>query len=158
MKKIIAILFAVAAVSVMADDYLYWMVDGNLTGYGGNWDSAGIRLNETSSYLTLYDAVTGDDVVDGLASDDQAKNGLYAQGVTDGYSYLVDLLWGGKTVATASFLADSDYMSSDLEMFPIRSPQVVSSFEATGVVPEPTSGLLSLFGLALLAIRRKKVA
>ena len=160
MKKLITILFAVAAASVMADEYLYWMVDENLTGYSGTWDSAGIRISQTDKYLTLYDGDTGVIDADGFASAAQAKNGMYAQyDVSSGYSYLVDLLWGGKTVAVAeSFIPNSDYTTTDMTMLPLQSPQVVSSFTATGAVPEPTSGLLSLFGLALLAIRRKKVA
>ena len=50
-----------------------------------------------------------------------------------------------------SAAALSDYFYQNAGSHGESSPFVVSA-----VVPEPTSGLLSLFGLAALALRRKR--
>lgn len=160
MKKIIAVLLAVSSMTAMAEtlNYLYWMV-GDDSGYGGTWNTAAIRKSGTDSYLTLVEGDAPYELGE-EATYAQATYGVYAKGVALGSDYLVDLFWDGTKVAYSSVftaVAGSDSVTSN-PMAPAVSAVSVDNFTATGAVPEPTSGLLSLFGLALLAIRRKKVA
>lgn len=157
MKKLIAAVAVALGVSAMAyDNYFYWMVDG--TGdYTWAWTGARISDNNGATYLALTDRWY--DSIGTVASKANAEAGVYASYATLGSTYLVELLWDDTAVAIAEIASGtvSDRSTTDLTMEP-KDPFRVSSFTATGVVPEPTSGLLSLFGLALLAIRRKKVA
>ena len=158
MKKLIAVMAAALGLSAMAyDNYFYWMVDD--TGdYSWVWTGARISGDNGDTYLALADSWFND--IGYEASKADAEVGVFSS-YTIGSSYLVELLWGDVAVAKATVASGSIQSSgsttTDLSMAP-KDPFRVGSFTATGVVPEPTSGLLSLFGLALLAIRRKKVA
>ena len=161
MKKLIAAMIAGFAMSAMAvDSYLYWMVDGlgTYADYWGVWTSARISLDEGSSYLTIYDRFYNDQ---GTKVDKgNAMKGVYAeiQSSVAG-SYLIELLWGDVTVATETGnISDlASYITTDLVMMPTEL-YGAHNFTRTGDVPEPTSGLLSLFGLAMLALKRRRSA
>ena len=162
MKRIVFAFIAALALDAMAtDSYLYWIVSD--TGdYDNTWEYARISGNDGNSYLNLYNGDTGAALTLGggtRATKTEAMDvGLYANiGSQLGSTYLVELLWGETTVATTSLDGGSlaSYLTSSL-LSPAGSPKAVGGFTATGVVPEPTSGMLSLFGLALLALRRRR--
>ena len=160
MKKLALVLMSAFALSAMAtDSYLYWMVAGK-GDYAGEWTAVRISPSgATDGYLSLYYGGAGSYLGE-TASYDYATSasGIYANlGSTLGSTYLVELLLDSTSVATAT-LNGSDigaYLTSSL-LSPVPSPMEVSGFTATGAVPEPTSGLLMLFGLAGLALRRKR--
>ena len=95
-------------------------------------------------------AVTGDQTVYGY---------LGVDGVLDGYEFQVQLYDVSKTLiaqnswtaASAIKDADGSWAISEV-MTPSTGVWTATNFEA---VPEPTTGLLMLFGLAGLALRRK---
>ena len=158
MKRLALILAVFCAFSALAtEQYLYWMVGG--TGdYSGTWDSVRMKESGEDSYLTLYSGGAGTSLgTEAQAAYATSVSGLYAAlGASIGSEYLVDLMWGDTAVATTTIGGSGldSYLTASL-LSPASSPLKVSGFAATGAVPEPTSGLLLLLGVAALAIRRK---
>ncbi len=175
MKKTIIKTVAVAAVALAAhsamaaaDSYLYWMVGDTVENlYHGidvssEWDYAKVRVGE-SSYLNWYNAGAttsgGDflDRIDGTHGTQAAYWGMLDQSATE--QTITFELWadgeGGATMVeylTQSIGALKDFIYTN------GSTSGATAYVLTGVVPEPTSGLLMLFGLAGLALRRKRRA
>ena len=159
MKRLALILAVFCAFSALAtEQYLYWMVSG-AGDYSGTWTA--VRMKETSSdsYLTLYSGGAGTELGTTASSAYATSvSGLYAAlGASIGSEYLVDLMWGDTAVATTTIGGSGldSYLTASL-LKPAGSPMEVSGFAATGAVPEPTGGLLVLFGAAVLALRRKR--
>lgn len=157
----LAIALVASASFATVDSYLYWMVDkakfGDTPAY---FDYATVSIDGGETYLNLYD---------GAESLDSGKAGSVEDGVywsTDAYyagydssdtfsTFLVELWVNGQSdsVGWQSYSAAGlgKYIAGGMNQ--VGSPLVVSQ-----VVPEPTSGLLSLFGLAALALRRRRRA
>ena len=179
-KLVAAVLAAFASSSVLAaaDSYLYWMVDSDAYNYldgtksavdykyarvnvGGTIDENGNVLDGTGTWLNPY--VGNSPVTDGSGPVDYltkaaATSGPLYWGVFDstlvaGSTFIFELFNESNEVVgwySASYgdLVNSIATGSD--------PSGSAVFRLTGVVPEPTSGLLSLFGLAMLALRRRR--
>ena len=184
MKKLIAacLLALSAQISTAADSYLWWQFPGGddlLAGQKRTWVEGtepdfssyrvGVMDNATGKnvdYLNIYNVNGGSDgtTVDALLAKDlgqaaSAKLGIYA---ADGYSYYIELVsdanvFVGRSVDTISY--------SEAKALSYIQTSVLKSESATGVwqptsftteqIPEPTSGLLVLLGLAGLALKRK---
>jgi MYXO-CTERM domain-containing protein len=162
-RKILAsLVFALAAHASFAavDSYLYWMVDDAKNQYNDSpisFNYATVSIDGT--YLNLYDGTTDLDSykagVDPVFGD--YSTGSYYAGYDSSVpfsTFLVEL-WinddtrvGWKTYSLSEL---GSYIAGGMNQ--VGSPLVVSQ-----VVPEPTSGLLSLFGLAALALRRRRRA
>ena len=163
--KMVTALFATLLAANMAkavDSYLYWMVDNNVTYQQNNtpvsWDYAKVKQGDT--YLSWYADYPAIPVADTLRAKDAGES----------------LYWGvvNTTATSSTFMfelwADADpsnpvgYLAAtyaDLQAFITDENGKTASagaYTLTGVVPEPTSGLLMLFGLAGLALRRKRRA
>ena len=154
MKKLIAMLVAVAAVStaVATDSYIYWMASERV----GDIDFAYAQLvaDNGSSKVEISDlysnegsATTHDSHVSGAWSESLATYGA-------GYNYYIELLnsnedvvWTGYQYSYADIVAKGGIYTKGV---PAGSPLDM------GAVPEPTSGLMMLLGLALLGLKRKK--
>ena len=150
-----AAVFALGSVVAAEDSYLYWMVSNahyyEEPGYSIQFDYATISVDDGTTYLSP--AVASDGTR--LSSDGGVYSGLFDS--VNVKSFLVELWDDNKDdrVGWMRYSASSlsDYFYQNAGAHGEGSPFVVSQ-----VVPEPTSGLLSLFGLAALALRRKKRA
>ena len=166
MKKTTLIAAAMLIAACARADYLYWMV---------NEDS---QSQDSVPFMYAKVAVSGEGVaeetylVDGFGNDEVLWSGfptpetgystapayfnLGSYGA-EGFSFAVELygvegdLVGRGDIKTFEQLRDFVY--GDMGHGGI-DPWVVSS---TAAVPEPTGGVLVLFGCALLALRRRRV-
>ena len=167
-----------AAVQSASADYLYCMIEG--ASYNDNrsvsFDYARLTTDGGYSYRTFY-VLSGDDSVQELNGYDgrsqklqsdrpdstssvggvgvYADIGSYETDYGDYTTFLFELLLGGEVVGNKGYnyseIAEYVYNTSDPLAKSASEPLVVSQ-----VIPEPTSALLLLFGLAGLAIRRRK--
>ena len=183
MKKLIAICAVALSMGAFADSYLYWMLDesSELSWTGSDKtttisaptynqvafavvDSSGNKVSD--SYLSLYNlngtAQTSPASVTAASGAALFANlGNYA---SSSYSYYIELLNDssvvGRSSESLSYSAASKYIQSAIGGTSQMSAQAwaPTSFTATAAIPEPTSGLLMLVGLAGLALRRKRMA
>lgn len=173
MKKLIALCAVALSLGAFADDsYLYWMVGEELSWTVEDGQTAPTEYNTvrigviTASdqwqrgYLTMYtsdgQSASSADISSGWASSGYAALGGYA---SEGYSYYIELLndneFVGRSTDYLSYSAAKDLLTSLSDQINPASAWSVTSF-TTAPVPEPTSGMLLLFGLAGLALRRKR--
>lgn len=133
------------------DSYLYWMFDNYDTGYEFDAARIGVVTDGSTEYLSI-----------GLGEGYTAGNGsvsfleMYTKvsvGAGEGSAFLLELL-NGESVSYVSDLVNWGAAS-------VVSSAGMSSGSPTAFtvssVPEPTSGLLLLFGIAALALRRRRV-
>ena len=176
MKKSIFLAVLLIAIGASASDsYLYWMVDTTGTKGADNYDYTYARIKAvdggTERYLTIYEGDFEDPleshgesgvsktIVD-LYHDFDANAGFYASlaGVSSSASFIVELFNDSGKFLAQSFnngaygsLSGYIYAGGISGQSPV-SPWLAASFD----VPEPSSGLLMLLGMAGLALRRKK--
>lgn len=159
MKKLV-LLFAVAASCIAANaSYLYWQVDANDFISSGQTGTANLYATLTSNGEGKYllDSYTG---TFGMPTVQVADLGSY----TTGYSYFVELVNSSSQVVSTSVgdIANNTYSSLLGTSIGTDSSWVATVAKqqawkgGTQAVPEPTSGLLTLIGMALLGLRRKR--
>ena len=163
MLAVLSFAFAAFAANAAADSYIYWMVSDNvynlISGEPTTYDYVTVKANGSDTYLCWYNQ---------------------GSSVNEGSSMYIDESGAGTSAAywgkfeyspdTTTFLFELWNEDGSLAGF-LNTPWVPSSaiasgetptggtvYTLTGVVPEPTSGLLSLFGLAALALRRRRRA
>ena len=173
MKKLLLIAVLTLASGVFAaDQYLYWMMPEDITVEGATYASIGIMDNasgENKGYLSfykdsasgavslgdLYDMTTGEAaaIYAGIISDSYANSSFYIELLNDNGDFVgrtsdADLL---SYSAAAQYLATLGGTGSGAA----AGPWGTSTSFTTQAIPEPTSGLLLLLGVAGLALRRK---
>ena len=173
MKKLIALAFALSCGALMAEDqYLMWMLgttielDGESITPSEN-TVAKIRVGAEGSgdYLSLYGNPGEDAIGPQFGAQDSQGFPMYAgvTGYADDVSFFLELwndngeteTWVGQSslgtvAALRAYISDMKFNIAGSGASTSTLP--VSSFTA---VPEPTSGLLLLLGVAGLALRRK---
>ena len=180
MKKLIVICAVALAAGAFADDsYLYWMLGDTLSWETGvsepSYDAARVGVlstDGTTTYLSLYDInanSVGDSTTKAYVFTSDAGTGTLAAQVastyqTTGYSFFIELLNDGTTVGRSSdssmlqWSALSAYTGTTLGGMSEPGDAWNGGTFTTAAIPEPTSGLLVLFGLSALALRRKRMA
>ena len=170
MKKLM-ILAALACATMARADYLYWSVDlGNDSTYSFNY--ATIRAKGSDSFLSLYSSANDASMGTQLYTEGYGDGGSYAVGTKAGPTYaglgsygigssfVVELWAEGETKADTSLVGWSYLSYADVldSIYKPMSTTTLSPYTITAsqVVPEPTSGLLALLGLSVLALRRKQ--
>ena len=181
-KLLVAALAAMASSSVLAaaDSYLYWMVDPDVYNWldtthipieysyakvniGGNVDKDGNVTGGTwlSPYFGGSPISDGTGVLDKLPKDAASNGPLYWGAITSemaGNSFIFELFVGeGEEMQLVGWNSAS-YSEVLKAIASGENPTGSTAYRLTTVVPEPTSGLLSMFGLAMLALRRRRRA
>ena len=161
MKKLLTIAALTLAFAGFAEDqYLYWMIPGNATlsdstPLSGDY-YAKISADGGQSWLNLYSEVGGTPMAGNAISFSPGDESGYAfAGLIDSAStsFLVELYQDSVAVGRAQITPGAEFITQGGMSNPLAAPYAVSSFAA---VPEPTSGLLLLLGVAGLALRRRK--
>jgi len=161
LAAMIALAFAANTIFAV-DSYLYWMVDPSVSG-SYTYDYAKVKI-AGGDYLHMYDP--GEDVIlagdagTKLAAGDSGYFGAFDASTLSSASFLIEL-WssvGAESIASAT-LAYSAALAGGAIYTPGskggNTPYSVNGFTAT--IPEPTSGLLLLLGVAGLALKRKSL-
>ena len=174
MKKLIALMtVAIAAFAAQAEysSYFYWDIAGVpdalnfdyakiwTTGAGGKYLDFTVDVPDGGSFTA--NAFEKDSIMHG--SGEGAIVGLEGGFDYLGSKYLVELYrYGddgdekvGKLGSEVSGTAIADYVYTDMATAGDGTPFTFSGFVA---IPEPTSGLLLLLGVAGLSLRRKRMA
>lgn len=177
-KLVMVLAWVCAAMFASAEDtFLYWMVDvGEKTEY--NFNYATIKATgadgTTSDYLLLYGSDSAASVGNKLYASNYSEANGWAAGSTTGEGIYAGLggygvgskllieLWtdGASADAAANRVAYGWFAYGDLlnNIFSAGDLAGASPFTvgASQLVPEPTGGLLTLLGFAMLALRRKQ--
>lgn len=171
MKKIAIIAVVIAMASISQSSELWWTVaDNPATGTSENWTTAKLFANTTGYNYggTELDSVTATDMSDWgswsteLGTYGTAAYSFYVELYNSsneslGKSYVSTSTPQGAMSYTALAEAGAIYDSGSI-MNPTASAYTgFSSFTTSNVVPEPTSGLLVLFGMMALGLKRKRV-
>lgn len=137
-----------ATLSLRAD-YLYWYVDSSSYG-GGDYNAAILWGGQGDSFSQV--------------SDIEQVPDSFLTPVTAGYSYYIELVnynvgsGSYSSVATSETVTYTgqakDYFVSSLDY---TIPPIAWGGGSFSSIPEPTGGLLMLWGVSLLALRRKRL-
>ena len=166
-KKFTTAAFVALAALAARSEYLYWMIsqDPEAENYTA-FDYATVKIDGQSGYLRLVDpddpsANYGTAAVpdDGYSMDD----GAYAlisgyQELPAGTQFLFELWRDGSD----SRVGWARYTKSEVDGFTVNAFNQMAgnplAVTQPWLVPEPTSGILLLLGVAGLALRRRRLA
>ena len=157
---------AAGAVRAEVDSYLYWMVSdtatysdaagGTLPGTLVNYDYAKISADGGSTYLSLYGPGGGNLGVDTL---DKGVDGYVGFASSPAFSsFLVELYTDDSSERVGWATIPYSMVMQNYALRNITDPSQAQAklYTVTQAIPEPTSGLLLLLGMAGLALRRRR--
>lgn len=169
MKKTLIAFAALCAAFVATaegDSLLYWMVNdpydmarGNSTTHPIAFDYAMISIDGGASYLKIYNTsgdLLGDEL--GVNYGSTSVAGPVYAGYFDASSspsFLLQLFDDDENLVGWRTYAYSEVAGSVMNAY---SGGGGSPFKVEGVIPEPSCGLLTLVGLAVMALRRRRAA
>ena len=152
-KLILTMILGLAAGIAKADVMLYWTVDPNVKGY----DYAVIygisrdKENNVDVYKAL-DAVTAGSAIDTNVS--VSTKEIPGTGGSEYANYIVRL-FNNSAVTYESSIYSYNSLAAHVLATDMLSMKATEAF-VFRAVPEPTSGLLLLLGVAGLALKRKR--
>ena len=158
MKKLFATLVLLAGFAANAD-YLYWMIDtGAENSVAGGYTFDTVNL--------MYDSGTLQSVANSSNLESMFNSGGYFEYSGDiinatGSSFWVELVSSGSSVAKSTAYTYTDLINMGaLFKGSSMSSNVgnIAPFGGFAPVPEPTSGVLLLFGGMLLGLKRRRMA
>ena len=174
MKKLMIALVAVAYAAVLQAASVSWYLEkdtdktyGNLTAYVIN----GSDYATVAALLAAGGATVATDfnnyVIDSVALNSRGAGSSNSAGVTGTslawFIFANDSIADGSTYSTTTAIDASAYTYTPPDSAPGDLALTVASFTTKGApiggsspVPEPTSGLLMLLGVAGLALKRKR--
>lgn len=171
MKKLIIATFAIVCATVVQAASVSWSLEkdtpktyGNLTAYVIN----GSDFATVAALLTTGGATVATDfngyVIDSVGLNSRGAGGSNTAGVTGNslafFIFAGDSIADGSTYSTTGAIDVSAYVYDPPASAPGDLALTVDSFGTKGApignVPEPTSGLLMLLGMAGLALRRRR--
>jgi len=172
MKRFLFGLIIAATFSVQAETYLYWMIDTAAARSAGfDYKAAKLVASQSSTwswaadanYLSPYGSdgavsVTKQQIADADGMGDGFYSALGSD--TTGRTYFIELLADSGSVLAysegLSYASASSYLSSLTQFDPGASSLWTASTFTTAPIPEPTSGMMLLLGVAALALRRRR--
>ena len=171
MKKLLLTLGVLLAASMSNAAYLYWQLDNSsadstsVTIYGTNGSGDPV---EVQAYGLAQDEY-GNPVLVAVESTNLRNNLVYAideNSIQNGYSYYIEITHSDSTTTTSKEISASEFRSYTAESA-TTSLADIDSGDATvpiwhasagggmSPVPEPTSAILMMFGMAFLGLKRK---
>ena len=172
MKKLIAVAVAALSLGAFADDsYLYWMTPSSVSwkesgteDLSYSYVAIGVMDNATGqnvAYLanTTYGTATTSESAQLVGSGSGSWYANLSTYASNAYSFYIELFNDtssvGRSVDVLSYESAKTYATTFGTQAPSTQAWSTTSF-TTAAIPEPTSGLLMLFGLSALALRRKR--
>ena len=160
MKKVIVAAFVVTAAVSARAGYLYWMIEQDASSDEAiQFEYATIK--QDGQTLAIY-SPDGFELGTEVSAGDDGYNmddGGYAMlsGATTGSTSFLVELWNGSDVVGWARYGSADIAKHIVDTFNTSGGVPLYVTQPT-LVPEPTSGILLLLGMAGLALRRRRLA
>lgn len=175
MKKSIVLFVAIATASLLQASELWWTVNGAGNPTGSTQVDDNATAWDTAKLYASADGFNyGGTEIEGVSASELTSYGVFTD-ISDydnsSYSFYVELLNGSDLVGRSYVSLNAPKqgaiqhgaLATHIEGGNIMNPTAASSaytfnnFTMSQVVPEPTSGLLVLFGIMALGLKRKRV-
>ena len=171
MKKFLLTLGVLLMASMSNAAYLYWQLDNSSAA-----DTTGVTVYSTGDSGTstvqvwgLGQDSDGNPILVPVASDNMYTDLVYAideNSIQDGYSYYIEITHSDSSTTTSKEISASDFRTYTAESATTSLTDIdngdatvpiwhASAGGGMSPVPEPTSAILMMFGMAFLGLKRK---